>query len=81
MLGIQVIPLTDAWAVRRFAVCFPVYAALQPAARRLVDTWFERAAQEVPRRHDCLRGLALLLLLQAAGEALAHSSPCRSRAR
>ena len=44
MLGIEVIPLTDAWALRRFVVCFQSYAALQPPARHLVDHLVERAA-------------------------------------
>ena len=48
MLGIKVIPLTDAWALRRFAVCFQTYAALQPPARRLVDHLVERAAAAGP---------------------------------
>jgi len=44
MLGIEVIPLTDAWALRRFVVCFQSYAALQPPARHLIDHLVERAA-------------------------------------
>lgn len=35
-LGIRVIPLTDAWAKRRFALCFHDEARLSPAARLLV---------------------------------------------
>ncbi|MBP0590945.1 LysR family transcriptional regulator [Paraburkholderia sp. LEh10] len=35
--GIKVIPLTDAWAQRRFVVCFRSFDALQPAAQRMVD--------------------------------------------
>jgi len=35
--GIKVIPLTDAWARRRFAVCFRDRAALTPAALRMVE--------------------------------------------
>ena len=35
--GIKVIPLTDAWAQRRFAVCFRERAALTPAALRMVE--------------------------------------------
>ena len=35
--GIKVIPLTDAWARRRFAVCFRDGAALTPAALRMVE--------------------------------------------
>ena len=48
MLGIKVIPLTDAWAQRRFAVCFQTFEALQPPARRLVDHLVERAAAAGP---------------------------------
>jgi len=36
-LGIRIIPLTDAWAHRRFVVCFKSFDALQPAAQRMVD--------------------------------------------
>ncbi len=43
MLGIRVIPLTDAWARRNFAVCFRDINALQPAAQRLVDHLVSRA--------------------------------------
>lgn len=35
-LGIRVVPLSDAWAQRRFIVCFRDHAALQPAAQRMV---------------------------------------------
>ena len=35
--GIKVIPLTDAWAQRRFAVCFRDRAALAPAELRMVE--------------------------------------------
>ncbi|RYF30996.1 MAG: LysR family transcriptional regulator, partial [Comamonadaceae bacterium] len=34
--GVKVIPLTDAWAQRRFALCFRDEATLSPAARLLV---------------------------------------------
>jgi len=44
MLGIKVIPLTDTWAQRSFAVCFQNVDALQPAAQRMVDHLVERAA-------------------------------------
>ncbi|MFI5446299.1 LysR family transcriptional regulator [Polaromonas sp. UC242_47] len=37
VLGLTVIPLTDAWAKRRFAICFRDYASLSPAARLLTD--------------------------------------------
>jgi len=46
MLGIRVVPLSDSWALRRFTVCFQDFAALQPAAQRLVDHLEMRAAQE-----------------------------------
>jgi len=36
-LGVKIIPLTDAWAVRRFAVCFRSRKSLQPAALRVVE--------------------------------------------
>ncbi len=44
MLGIKVIPLTDAWAQRSFAVCYQDFDALQPAAQRMVDHLVKRAA-------------------------------------
>ncbi|WP_269501606.1 LysR family transcriptional regulator [Burkholderia sp. IMCC1007] len=43
VLGIKVIPLTDAWAKRRFVVCFRSFDALQPAAQRMVDYLASRA--------------------------------------
>jgi len=46
MLGIKVIPLTDAWAERSFAVCFQKFESLQPAAQRMVEHLVQRAAQE-----------------------------------
>jgi DNA-binding transcriptional LysR family regulator len=45
MLGIMLIPLSDAWAQRRFIVCFQKREMLQPAARRLVEHLVARAAQ------------------------------------
>lgn len=42
-LGIEVIPLTDAWAQRRFVVCYRDFEALQPAAQRMVDHLAQRA--------------------------------------
>lgn len=42
-LGINVIPLADAWAQRRFVVCFRSFDALQPAAQRMVDYLVSRA--------------------------------------
>lgn len=44
MLGIKIIPLTDAWAQRSFAVCYQDFDALQPAAQRMVDHLVKRAA-------------------------------------
>ena len=35
--NIRMVPLSDAWAKRRFVVCCRDYDALQPAARRMVD--------------------------------------------
>jgi DNA-binding transcriptional LysR family regulator len=35
--GVRIIPLADAWARRRFAICFRDQAALQPAALRMVE--------------------------------------------
>lgn len=35
--GIRVIPLTDPWAKRRFAVCFRAFDTLPPAAQRMVE--------------------------------------------
>ena len=34
---VRMIPLTDPWARRRFAVCFRAFESLQPAARRMVE--------------------------------------------
>ena len=44
--GIKVIPLTDAWARRRFAVCFRDFDSLQPAAQKMVEHLEARAAAE-----------------------------------
>ena len=44
MLGVKLIPLTDAWTVRTFIVCFVDYDALPAASCRLVDHLAERAA-------------------------------------
>ena len=49
MLGVELIPLTDAWAHRRFAVCFRDLDSLQPAGRRMVDHLVERARASTPR--------------------------------
>lgn len=37
LLHVKIIPLTDPWAIRNFVVCFRDEAALQPAARRMLD--------------------------------------------
>ena len=44
--GIKVIPLTDAWARRRFSVCFRDFDSLQPAAQKMVGHLEARAAAE-----------------------------------
>lgn len=41
---IKVVPLVDAWAKRRFAVCFREQRALTPAAARMVDFLAGKAA-------------------------------------
>lgn len=41
---IQVIPLTDAWAQRRFAICFREQTSLAPAAARMVEFLADQAA-------------------------------------
>jgi len=43
-LGVRIIPLTDAWAQRRFIVCFKRFDALQPAAQRMVEHLIGRAS-------------------------------------
>ena len=43
-LGLHMLPLTDAWAVRRFVVCMRSRESLSAAARLLVDYLHERAA-------------------------------------
>ena len=48
MLGVRLIPLTDAWAQRNFAVCFQDLDALQPAARRMVEHLVARARADAP---------------------------------
>jgi DNA-binding transcriptional LysR family regulator len=45
LLGVKLIPLTDTWAQRKFAVCFQDFDALQPAVRRMVEHLADRAAQ------------------------------------
>lgn len=49
MLGVRLIPLTDAWAQRNFAVCFRDFDALQPAARRMVEHLVARARADAPK--------------------------------
>ena len=44
---IALVPIDDAWAERRFAICFRDFAALPPASRRLVGHLQERAAASV----------------------------------
>lgn len=43
-LGVRIIPLTDAWAQRRFIVCFKSFEMLQPAAQRMVEHLTGRAS-------------------------------------
>lgn len=45
IFDMRIVPLTDAWAKRRFAVCFKDYEALQPAAQRLVDHLTKRGLE------------------------------------
>lgn len=42
--NIRVVGLSDAWARRRFAVCFREPASLQPAAQRMVEFLASKAA-------------------------------------
>ena len=44
---IALVPIADAWAERRFAICFRDVATLPPASRRLVDHLQVRAAAAV----------------------------------
>ena len=44
IFDMKIIPLTDEWAKRHFAICFKSYDALHPAAQRLVDHLAERAS-------------------------------------
>ena len=41
---LSLVPISDAWAERRFAVCFRQREALPPASRRLLDHLEARAA-------------------------------------
>ncbi|AMM25807.1 LysR family transcriptional regulator [Variovorax sp. PAMC 28711] len=43
-LGVKVVPLTDKWAQRRFALCFREEATLSPAARLLIAHLAERVS-------------------------------------
>jgi DNA-binding transcriptional LysR family regulator len=43
MLGVRLIPLSDTWAQRSFAVCYRNLDALQTPVRRRVDHFIERA--------------------------------------
>jgi DNA-binding transcriptional LysR family regulator len=47
--AVRLIPLTDDWARRRFALCFRDRGTLPPAAARMVEFLHERAAQAAPR--------------------------------
>lgn len=49
IFDMRIVPLTDPWAKRRFALCFKDYEALQPAAQRLVDHLTMRASSAPPR--------------------------------
>ena len=42
--ALRLVPLTDAWAARRFSICFRSDAALSPSARLLVDHLSGQAA-------------------------------------
>ncbi|MCP3706269.1 LysR family transcriptional regulator [Paraburkholderia sp. CNPSo 3274] len=46
IMDVHTIPLTDAWARRRFIVCFRSFDTLQPAAQHMVEHLAERAAQK-----------------------------------
>jgi DNA-binding transcriptional LysR family regulator len=43
ILNVRLVPLSDAWAQRRFIVCFRAFDALQPAAQRMVEHLVARA--------------------------------------
>jgi DNA-binding transcriptional LysR family regulator len=49
---VKLIPLTDAWAARRFAVCFRDEAGLQPAALRLVEHLSSAAGMDSGATHS-----------------------------
>jgi len=44
--NVRIIPLTNAWARRRFALCYRDGAALAPAAARLIDFLAQQAADQ-----------------------------------
>jgi DNA-binding transcriptional LysR family regulator len=44
IMNVRLVPLSDAWAKRRFIVCFRAFDALQPAAQRMVEHLVARAA-------------------------------------
>ncbi len=46
--GVKLIPLTDPWATRQFAICFQRYDALQPAAQLLVTHLSQRGQASNP---------------------------------
>jgi DNA-binding transcriptional LysR family regulator len=43
---VVMVPLAESWAMRRFAICFRDYDALQPAAQRMVDHLVRAAEAE-----------------------------------
>ena len=47
-LDIRMVPIRDAWAERRFAICFRELESLPPASQRLVEHLLLRAAQAEP---------------------------------
>ena len=44
LLGVKLVPLTDAWTERCFVICCRDFDVLQPASRRLVEHLVQRAA-------------------------------------
>jgi DNA-binding transcriptional LysR family regulator len=45
---LSLVPISDSWAERRFAICFRQREALAPASRRLLDHLEARAADAAP---------------------------------
>ena len=45
---VRVVPLSDAWAQRRFAICYRDEQALSPAAQLLVQHLARASAKEAP---------------------------------